>query len=402
MARGGMPPRPAGGAGRPPPPRRTGQQRPPAGGQRGQQAAPQQPQRSPGAEQQRRAAEQQRRAAEQQRRAAATRTNQQQRLRQQQYLREAHGARRQGEAEQRTAEVRTRVAQLESILAEGLSRSARIDLDSLHRTAERPPFPAGPLATPAPEPAWEDFAPGLLAGLGGRARRERQEAAARAEFERARQEWEAAEQQRRERLAAAERAHEQELAQRDAEVEQYHARIARVAAGLRDRDSAAVESFLRTVLRRVPLPPGFPRRFEVTHDRFEEKAALRVVLPGRDVVPAVSGYEYTTPADEVYAVARPPDAIDDLYHLVIAQVALLVVRDVLEADPGLDSVSFQGLVDRLHPASGEPDLACLLRFETARKDFEQLELDQLAPEESLDRLGAALSLDPVDHPPGRP
>jgi restriction system protein len=349
--------------------------------------------RAPGGEQQRRALEEQRRAVEQRR--AATAQQQQQRLRQQQYLREAQSARGRAEAEQRTAEIRRQETRLESILSAGLRRSSRIDLESLRRAPERPAFAPGPLATPAREPAREDFAPGRLASLlGGRARKERQEQDAQEAYEQARRQWEQAEQDRAEQLAEAERVHEQLLAGKREEAERYNSRVARVAAGLRERDPKAVESYLRTVLRRLPLPPDFPRRFEVTHEPPGERVTVRFILPGRDVIPTISGYEYAAPANEVRPVARPDQETEEFYLLVIAQVALLTVRDVFEAEPGLAGVAFRGLVDRLDPATGDPDLARLVSLDADRDSFERLDLGELSPEDGLRRLDASVSPDP--------
>lgn len=387
MARG-TPPRPSGGAGRPPPAR---QPRP----------APAQQRRA--ADQRRRAVEQHR-VADQQRRGEQARRGagfaSQHRQRQQQFLREAHGARREAEAQRRTEQIRQVVARLESILAAGLRRSARIDLDSLRRPPPSPEFDPGPLGVPAPEPRPEDFAPARLgARWGGQARRAQRQAAAREAYRQAQEGWEAAERERVEQLAAAEQAHRERLAAERVEIEAFNSRIARVAAGLRQRHSPVLESFLRTVLRRVPLPRGFPRRAELTHRRDTEEVTLRVVLPGSDVVPAVNGYEYATPADEIRPVPRPDDDADDLYYQVVAQVALLVVRDVLEAEPGLDRISFHGLVDHVDPDTGEPSLPCVLSFHASRAEFAALDLTGQSPEECLDRLDARVSPDLSAHQP---
>lgn len=419
----GMPRSPAGGGGRPPTPPR---QNPAARAQQQQRTATEQQRRA--AEQQRRATDQQRRTAEQrrvaeqqrrvadqqqrraterqrqtqeqlrrteqQRRAATKAARQQHARKQHQYLQEAHGVRRAEEAAQLTEEARERVAQLESILPDGLGRSAQIDLDALRRPAEAPPFDPGPLATPAPEPTWSDFAPPRLAGLiAGRTARREQEAAAQEAYERARSRWEEAERERLHRLREAEREYELGVVSRRRDADAYQDRLARVAAGLRARDPHVVESFLRTVLRRVPLPPDFPRRAEVVHDPTRERVTVRMVLPGRDVVPEASEYEYEEVPDEIHPVPRPPEEIQELYLRVIAQVALLVIRDILDADLHLSGLVFQGLVGR--SGNGRPEPECLLRIDAARDAFTRIDLEGLTPEDSLDRLAAQVSLDGV-------
>lgn len=393
MARG-VPPRGAGGAGRSQPPRRV------TGGQRGGAAkATGRPAAKTGAA---KASQQLQRTqlVEQQRRAATQAQARQQQQRQLQAIRDAHAHRRRQEAQRRSAEVRQQVEQLESILISGLRRSARIDLDALVGPLPQPePFDPGPLATPLPEPVWEEFDPdrgtGSLVGrIGGQARRQRRQEAAQTEFEAARRRWQEAEQRRQEQLAAARAAHEAAQAARRREVEAYHDRIARVKAGLTARESAVVESFLRTVLRQVPLPDGFPRRYEVTHDPAREQVTIRMVLPDRSIVPTVAGFEYRPAVDKLVPVPRPTDEAAALYTRVLAQVVLLVLRDVYEAEPVLAGVTVHGLLDRRNPDTGQPEFACLMRVATERARFAPLPLAGQAPERLLRDLDAELSADP--------
>jgi restriction system protein len=403
-----MPPRPATGAGRPPP-------------ARPQRSQPATQRRGTGADQQRRSAEQrrtaeqlrrteqqrrieqQRRGSEQRQRADLQRRNEQHRWVAEHQRRAAQpGQDPQAsrsdqpaapvnpavEAELRTGQIRAWFARLESILAVGMERSARIDLDALPRVVAEPEFDPGPLAVAEPEPSWRDFAPTGPARWGSRARRDQREAAAREAYHQARDRWKQAEQERVERLAAAEQEHQQWVAQEQAEVDAYNARIARVAAGLRERDPAVVESFLRTVLLRVPLPPGFPRRAEVTHHPDSERVTLRMVLPGIGIVPEASRYEHSAPTGEVRPVPLPDQDADELYHRVIAQVALLVVRDILAAEPGLHGVSFEGLIEDTDPETNQLSLPVLVSFRAGREEFAGLDLAGQPAPECLDLLDA--------------
>jgi restriction system protein len=308
----------------------------------------------------------------------------QQQRQQAQYAREAQGARRRQEAEHRTAELRRRVERLESILSEGLRRSARIDLDALHQKPEVPAFDPGELAMAAPEPSVEDFeASWVPRWWGGKAGRERRVSSAGEAYQRARADWETAERERQQKLAEAQQVHDAVLTGRRAEAERYNLRIARVAAGLRNRDPRAVESFLRTVLARVPLPAGFPRRVEVRFDPDQEQVTLRVVLPGREVIPTIAGYEFEPP-DEIRPVPRLDDEIERLYQRVVAQVALLVVRDLLDAEPQIERVTFDGLVDSVD-AAGRPGFDTPISFQVDRETFAEIEVhfDRHTPEDCL-------------------
>lgn len=345
-------------------------------------------------------AEQQRRIVEEQRRAAA-RVDAQQRLRQQLSIREAHLRRREQEAVERTATVQDRVAALESILSTGLARSPRIDLDALRRDDPPAEFDPGPLGRPLPEPQWEKFAPSNnpLTALLGEARRDKREAAARDAFEQAKASWRRAEEERERRLAEAKRIHEARVAREQAERARYHARLDRIATGLRDRDPKVVESFLRTVLRRVPLPEGFPRGGEVYHDPEREWVVVRVGLPKRDVVPDVIAYEFDEPTDKLRPLPRPAAEASELYRRVIAQVVLLTARDVLEAESGLSGITCYGQVDVPGDAGDETQRRELIRLTTDRTAFEQVDLLEMSAAEVLVKLDAAVSADPYAYAP---
>lgn len=383
--------RPSGGS-RPSQPRR---------GQPAKQQRTKQPQRpTKGApkqktpEQKRREAEQQRRVIEQQQRAAKAKTAKDLQQRSQlHYMRETAAANRERDAERRTTELRLRVEELESILATGLRRSPRIDLDALLQTPVLPGFDPGPLATPLPKPSQEDFRPaGLPALWGGKAGKERREAAAEEEFARAWEAWERDEAERQERLAEAERRYDERLAATREAAGDYNSRIARIGSGLRDRSRAEVESFLRTVLRRTPLPEGFPRQADVTYFADQEWVVVRMVLPGADIIPEIESYEFLAAPGDIRPVPRSPEETAQLYRLVLAQVALLVIRDFLEADRELARVTFHGLVDAAEPA-------CLISATAERAEFEALDLEGASPLECLSSLRVMESPDPVGYAP---
>src|SRR5690606_14865495 len=194
---------------------------------------------------------------------------------------------------------------------------------------------------------------------------------ARQAWEDALEQWRQAAQERQALLIAAQEEHERKLAEAREKVEQYNSRIARGAAGLRTREPAVVESFLRTVLARMPLPGGFPRRYEVKHDPKPEHVPVRFVLPGPAVVPVVRGYRYQAAVDEITPLHRTEAEIRELYRQVLAQVVLLVARDVFESEPALAALTVEGLVDQLDPATGKPVFGTPVRLETDRETFER-------------------------------
>ena len=99
------------------------------------------------------------------------------------------------EAERLNADLAARVAQLESILGQGLDREAALDLNAMLRHDEFPALDLGSDGVVTPRPTWhQPPAPGVMAGLfGGRTRHDRQLDAARQAFERAERDYNQAE-----------------------------------------------------------------------------------------------------------------------------------------------------------------------------------------------------------------
>jgi restriction system protein len=102
------------------------------------------------------------------------------------------------------SELPDRIAELDSVLTAGIRQHPLVTFASLKRAPSYPPFDADGLARSQPAPGWEQFAPppsGLGKLLGGVARYQRGETAARAVFEAELRRHAAAEAERRDKLA---------------------------------------------------------------------------------------------------------------------------------------------------------------------------------------------------------
>jgi restriction system protein len=86
---------------------------------------------------------------------------------------------------------------------------------------------------------------------------------------------------------------------------------------------------------------------------------------------------------------------------LVAQVALLVLRHLFDADPDLTSVGFNGHVDATNPGTGQREYPCLISLNVEREAFEQLVLDQAKPEVCLRHLNALVSPHPYELEPSR-
>lgn len=320
--------------------------------------------------------------------------------------REQHIADRKREAEHRTIEVAQRVERLGSILAMVLQRGAGINFGAFKRQPSPPAFDPGPLAVAQPQPRWEQFEPappGAWAALfGGRQRHEQRVAEAQEQYQEALRRWQQDDDARRRRLDAAQRRHQTLMHAHLAEVEEHNRRVDTLATGFAARERQAVQDVLSAALGRVPLPADFPRRAEVTFSSDAEQLVVRLQLPGADVVPIVRGYRYVQTRDEIQPVPRPAKESGQLYRQVLAQIALLVIKDLFEADSHLAAVGFNGHVDTTNPGTGQPEYPCLISLDVERATFAEINLRQVQPEVCLRHLRARVSPHPYELEPVEP
>jgi restriction system protein len=129
---------------------------------------------------------------------------------------------------------------------------------------------------------------------------------------------------------------------------------------------------------------------------------VRLQLPGADVVPVVRGYRYIQTRDEIQPIPRPAKETGELYRSLLAQVALLTIKELFEADTGLAAVGFNGHVDATNPGTGQPEYPCLISLNVERPTFTEINLHQVRPEVCLRHLRALVSPHPYELEPITP
>ncbi len=282
-------------------------------------------------------------------------------------------------AQRRTHQIEARVEELRTILDRGLRRNPRIDLAGLREQYQQPAPDLGSVGWRATPPDWSRYEPPRPSALGrvvGAAHHQGLLAAARAEYAKATAEYEQAEAERQRRFADARQRYSARIAEERLRVDEHNRAVDAFAAALRRREPDAVCRHQAMVLEAVPLPHAFPRAAEIS------PAVIRFTLPGPEVVPAVGAVRYDETSDEQPEIPRPAEEIASLYRLVVAQVAVLCLRDLFGADPGLDAVTFHGY------AAGQS----VVSVSTRREVVERVLARALPAEAALDALGADSAL----------
>lgn len=317
-------------------------------------------------------------------------------------------AERKAEAAAMTSEVQFRVAGLNSVLVAGTNRPPSLSFASLKRTLRLPGFDPGGLGVPIAEPLWEQFAPqaprALGRVLGGSARFEREQTAARDAFERELARHRAAEADRQQRLTDFRASYDQQAANMATAVMEHNAEIDQFERDFCAGEPEAVAQFFTLELDASAYPQGFPHRTRAVYRPEPKEVVVEYELPPQSVIPAEREFKYVQARDEIAAVARPSKEVKDQYAQVIAQVALRTIQEVFVADPKEMAaiVTFNGHVSTKDRATGQPIRPCLISVSAGRELFGSFVLTELDPVACLHKLNALVSPHPFDLEAVRP
>jgi restriction system protein len=334
----------------------------------------------------------------------------------------------------RTAEVRAMNADLiasyediDRLLAWTLDTDDYVDLESLRVTAEHPPFAPGKIGSPlppvpeviyAPQPTYvEPPAPkGLAGAFGGKKKHAEAVAAAQDEHHQAVLFWHekntkthehhVAELAKREKdeadrlvmLAEAEASYQAECAQRETDAVARNEELTKFINDLAFDVEYAIEDYVGIVLSNSVYPDAFPVEHDHSFDLASRELTLQVNIPEPSSVPSVKEYRYVKAKDEITASQLTAKAQKDRYAAAVHQVAVRTLHEVFEADRAgkIHSIALTVGVNRIAPATGQPEYVPLAMLAADRETFNSFDLANVVPSATLDHLGAAVSKSPFD------
>jgi len=181
-------------------------------------------------------------------------------------------------------------------------------------------------------------------------------------------------------------------------------RGARVTNSYRAGDADGIAAYVESVLEALPLPDFIRPRAKVAYTPDSRQLVVEYELPRVDIVPRAKLYRFVKSRETVTETARPVSQLKGLYANTIAQLTLLCLAAIFDADSKrhIDTVVFNGVVDTLDPRSGQPIRPCLISVRVTRDTFAGLNLTQVEPQACLKHLSASVSKSPTELAPVRP
>lgn len=313
-----------------------------------------------------------------------------------------HIADQQRRARDKTAEIRALISRQETILASALG-APLVTWDRLRQPVPTTPFEPGPLQETPPAPRRGDYdipTPGLLTRLFNLTYQRKRDEAIRG-FHEATRAHQAAETARQERLRVARSLHEARVAIVTDRVDRYNKGIERARRRYADGEPAVVAWFVARGLELSGCPLGSPEHRRIHYRPDTRLATIEVELPGRAIIPAVTGYRYHKTTDTMAPVRRAAEEMIQRYLDLIAQVSLRVLYDALAADTTdlIGTVSFTGLVSRhAGPMSSYSSGVPILTVTAGRDEVLGLDLSDVRPRDCLREWGATAVTEVVGLP----
>jgi restriction system protein len=336
----------------------------------------------------------------------------------------AHVEAMQADVEQKNAALEDEWEQLENLLAATLPIDDYVDLETLRKTVEHPPFDRidlkVPLTPPTPVPDPVEPALGQVEqpkGLFGRKHKlEEAQAKANSDFAATHESWaarmaelpaerakaqsdyEAAEQTRKTSLAQGEVRYAAECSQREKEVADQNATLDQFIADLGYGTVEAVREYVGIVLANSVYPGHFLVEHDADFDPTTAELKVQVLVPGPTELSTIKSYKYTRATDEIASTALSLKESKDRYASVVHQIALRTLHEIFEADRRnlIQSISLELGTNTLSPATGKDLYVPFVAVGSARDKFSEIDLSAVVPSATLGHLGAAVSKSPFD------
>ncbi|TFH43893.1 MAG: hypothetical protein E4H01_11460 [Lysobacterales bacterium] len=329
----------------------------------------------------------------------------------------AHVAAMEADVEERNAELASIYDDIDSLLSATLCVDDYVDLETLRRTAENPPFDRSDLEVPTPTPAVvpEPYEPTLtlpkppkgLFVFGRKKKHAMAVAAAEAAYSKAHAAWEnEIEAIRVRRKKDAEKyAHdeldriatlEQERARFEAEVIEHNRSIDTLITNLGYGTPEAVHEYVSIVVSNSV----YPEHFKVDHSfTFEPKTAelvMRVLVPPPSNFPSIKAFKYNKSSDEITSTPMSQRELKDRYSGAVHKVGIRSIHEVFEADRRglIRMISLEVGTEDTVPATGKVSYIPFLAVAAERDAFIDFDLSGVTPVATLKHLGAAISKDP--------
>ncbi|MGM9508131.1 restriction endonuclease [Larkinella sp. GY13] len=190
------------------------------------------------------------------------------------------------------------------------------------------------------------------------------------------------------RITQIERRMEEEYAKWNAEREEFYkeqeelnTKIDKLKSDYLLSIPAAIVEYCDLVLSRSIYPPSFPATATVDYRPENKMVVVDYSLPAPNDIPTLNQVKYIASREEYKETFISETQATKLYDSVVYQIAIRTIHELFEADQinAIDSVSFNGWVNSVNPATGKKVNNCIVTILTTKEAFTEIDLEHVDP-----------------------
>ena len=160
------------------------------------------------------------------------------------------------------------------------------------------------------------------------------------------------------------------------------------------KDPEAIVEYCEMVLNNSEYPDSFPRDFEIQYNDENGMLLVDFQLPSTDNIPTRTMVKYIKSKDTFDEKFLSQSDQSKLFDSTIYQITLRTLHELFEADviDAIPSITFNGIITALNPATGHKETKCILSIQTPKSDFMKINLASIDPKlcfKSLKGVGSA-------------
>ncbi|MEH6989509.1 restriction endonuclease [Cytobacillus firmus] len=143
----------------------------------------------------------------------------------------------------------------------------------------------------------------------------------------------------------------------------------------------AIVEYCDMVLSNSEYPNFFPQEFELEYNPSNNVLLVEYLLPSISNLPTLKSVKYIQSRNEFKEEHLSDTALNKIYDNLLYEITLRTIYELFEADSidAVHSIVFNGLVRSIDKTNGNEVEAWILSVQTPKKEFEEINLEQVDP-----------------------
>ena len=162
---------------------------------------------------------------------------------------------------------------------------------------------------------------------------------------------------------------------------EFNQKIDEFKVSYQEKNPEAIAEYCEIVLNNSIYLDSFPKNFEIQYNKSNGILIVELQLPNIQNIPNKTMVKYVKARDEFEEKFLSQSAHSQLFDSAIYQIALRTIHELFEADTinAILSVSFNGLVVGIDPATGQKETKCIVSVQANKDEFLKINLANINP-----------------------